>query len=195
MEMSYGGTMLKKIKKAFTILVFIYILLCVIIHFSYNNILRIIGNNEIVYSSFEGEKYIVFLEEETVNFARIQNVNIDLLGLSKIPIVEDRIIYTLEDPEQSKRMSKFDGKKYFLYDENNLLSNGMVIEGYQLRNFHGEIESTYVYFGVSKEKPEIKEGLIDIKKYYSDALNENYYLFMYEREDEIKFDELCNFSF
>lgn len=186
--------MLKTVKKAFAILIFIYILLCIIIHFSYNNILRIIGNNEIVYSSFEGENYIVFLEEGTVNFARIQNVNVDLLGLSTIPIVEDRIIYTLEDPEQSKRMVKFDGKKYFLYDENNLLSKGVVIEGYQLRNSYGEIESTYVYFGVSKEKPKVKEGLIDIKKYYSDVLSENYYLFMYESEDEIKFDELCNLS-
>ncbi len=187
--------MLKTVKKAFTIFIFIYILLCIIVHFSYNNILRIIGNNEIVYSSFEGETYIVFLEEGTVSFAKIQNVNIDLLGLSKIPIVEDRIIYTLEEPEQSKRMFKFDGKKYFLNDENNLLSEGMAIEGYQLRNSYGAIESTYVYFGVSKEKYESKEGLIDIKEYYSDALNEKYYLFMYESEDEIKFDKLCNLSF
>lgn len=187
--------MLKTVKKTFTILIFIYILLCIIVHFSYNNILRIIGNDQIVYSSFEGENYIVFLEDGAVNFARIQNVDIDILGLSTIPIIDNRFIYDLKNPQKSKRLFKFDGKKYLLDDGNNLLSEGMVIEGYQLRNSYGAIESTYVYFGISKEKHESKEGLIDIKEYYSDALNEDYYLFLYESEDEIKFDEFCNVSF
>ncbi len=182
--------MLKIIKKAFTILICIYLLLCVITPFTYETMIRIIGKDEIVYRSFDGKNFMVYLEEGTVNFVTIENVTIDYLRLATIPIVADKISYNLEDPEQSRRSFKFDGKKYFLYDENNLLPKGMVIKCIQLTDYYGAPESSLVYFGVSKEKPEVKEGLIDIKKY--DSLNESYYLFMFESEEEIKFDELCN---
>lgn len=88
-----------------------------------------------------------------------------------------------------------DHKTYFLYDENNLLPNGIVLRGKKLSSPYGIIESTNVYFGVSKDKLENELSIVQIEKYYSETLNEDYYIFMFESEKQIEIDELCNLSF
>lgn len=181
------------VKKILEILIVLYVLLCIVTSFSYNKIISIIGNNEIIYTSSQGIKYMVFLDKETVNFVEIEDLYIDIFGLSKIPLVAEKIIYNLEEPQNSTRIYK--RKKYFLYDENNMLSNGIVLKGYKLSSPYGIIESTNVYFGVSKDELENELGVIQMEKHYSEVLNEDYYIFMFESEESIKIDELYNSSF
>ena len=108
------------------------------------------------------------------------------LGLKK------KISYDLNEPQDSLKQYEFNDKCYNIYDEDNNIQNGMVVKGERLINKYGAVIRAYIYFGVSKQEYEFKEGEISTKEYYLDSLNEKFYLFQYESETDIEFKGLSN---
>ncbi|SKC68717.1 hypothetical protein [Maledivibacter halophilus] len=176
------------VKKIVKYLVTLYVILSIIISLSYNLIIdRVIGNNSIIFKSFEGNNYMVYLEKETVNFVEIKDANIGLFGFSRVPFISTKLVYDLREPQKSTY--KFDGTKYTLKDD--LLSSGIVVKGWKLTSPYGIIESKGIYFGVSNCELDIDQA----EKYSLEEIGEGCYVFMFEDEEDIKIDKLYNIGF
>lgn len=134
----------KWFKTIFRVILMLYIIVCVGCSIFYKQIITWIGHNNIIYSSFQGKKYIVYLHDESVYFGKIKNYRLDFLGLSYVPIIVDKIQYGLTEPHKTSRSRE--NKKHLLADKDDLLANGLSVQGFISKNVYGSIETSYIYF-------------------------------------------------
>lgn len=181
--------MLKKIVKRITVtLLIIYILACIVINFTYEQILtKKVGADEIVFSVLRadsapnGDRYIVYIKDSVVGFCTVTNKDITPSFGVYMPNIHQRYVV---DPNN---MATVEGtyKKSPFFSDDEKIANGVVFRAFKVHTNHGMISSSDIYFGLTAQ--EIKD--YDLEVYSIDDIAEGKYIFILESEERIHFDD------
>ncbi|WP_139380411.1 hypothetical protein [Maledivibacter halophilus] len=128
-----------------------------------------------------------------MNFIKVKDISFDILNLSKLPTIDERIVFDLITPKESFKI--YNRKKFNLHNLEKSTENGILIRCDDDKNTYGFIETSYIYLGVSKNNVENIINLSESTNFQSELLYDKYYVFMFENEKHLEIEQLANFKF